>query len=214
LLGEFGADSRQDATNCKSAVQNMINYINGDGKDVYVGWTWWTSGRGYGADQHFNLQLGANYAATIMSWLQTYLQAASTTWTAAEVSDSNDSFMKQNIYILVGAIVIVLLVVIVVVTLRSRSRKRGNSYVRESVDSGKASEQSAPIALTATSSAADLEAVSQQPEQDMLSSAEPTVTTSTPEWQLQTNETGKQYYYNNSTGQSQWETPDATVASV
>jgi len=216
LLGEFGG---QDPSTCQAAVTDIFNYLTAS-SDVFIGWTWWTAGTAYDYFGNYNqLFLIQNIAsakstspATIRSWIQPFLSASST-WSPAEVSTPDNNAW---IYSIVGVVGILVLIAIVIITLRIRlRRKRANSYARESIAQEKSPEQATPIALATASSVTELDVDS--PIQLTLSTETPATVTATnspstdSEWKLQSDSNGKEYYYNNTTGVSQWENPETTV---
>jgi len=157
--------------------------------------------------------------------------------TASEtVSSPKDDFMKQNIYIVIAVILIAILLVALFLVLRNRARSRGTTmsgYIRESIAPQKAGSSEdlalAPKSFQPISSQSDLgspssptsqegvptnfdelkaEPASPEPE-PASSEPEPAAPISPSEWETRKDESGQPYYYNNSTGVSQWETPDS-----
>jgi len=142
-----------------------------------------------------------------------YVSYATKAMTSSEEVMSTDQ--KATIGGIVGGgVVIVVLLGALVLVLRSKARSRGKTvsqYVRESV----VGEQ--PV-ITETEHLQTSPTSSALPTDTTVTVQEPTPTntmtemiapTKAPTWEQRTNpDDGKVFWYNNSTGVSQWETPD------
>jgi len=154
-------------------------------------------------------------------------QSFGTTTLPAEIATNP---VQQNyIYIIVGVIVIAILIVAAILTLRYKARSRGQSvgqYARDSVVKQPEPTETVPLeALPAQDvSAQDVSAQEKVPaEKPMENLMEPTSSlsteaplaeprTSNSEWERRTDlNNGTNFWYNNSTGVSQWETPDGVT---
>jgi hypothetical protein len=221
FVGEWAG---QDSS-CATGVASFLQYFK-DNKDVYTGWAWWVGGQAYiqcASSQLYLLDGNANAGiqSQMRGWLANSLGTkAAWTWSnpgalAATTSSAEEDFLSKYIYVLVGGVVLLILLVIVVLTLRSRSRKRELS-VDGYMHKQEMNEQSSHVKLQSTPSAMELDVTPQTQETVAVDSAPLAQTTNDtetygPDWEMRTDETGKQYYYNNATGVSQWETPDVSA---
>jgi endoglucanase len=80
FLAEFAGIN---STACKTAVTNMLDYMNANAGSTtsggWIGWTWWAGGAWYGNGDGFNLEptnigTSSQTDAPQMSWLTPYLQ--------------------------------------------------------------------------------------------------------------------------------------------
>jgi len=124
--------------------------------------------------------------------------------------DVTNATVQQNlVYIILFPVLALVLLVAVILTLRVKSRNRGqtmSAYVRDSISKPPQS-QHVPLetAITTQPSASTVQ------ETPVDNPAAPITQQS--EWEKRVDETsGQPYYYNHSTGVTQYETPDGLTA--
>jgi hypothetical protein len=140
---------------------------------------------------------------------------------AAETTTVEPSpFMKVGVYVLVVGLIVVILLVGIALLLRSKARERGTSvsdYVRGSVGVKHQELGMAPVPISPMSSSSDLVPVTSSPQAEEHAELTATTDPSEPaapavspqEWEQKTDPTsGQPFYYNNSTGVTQWEVPE------
>jgi hypothetical protein len=156
-----------------------------------------------------------------------------------QVSGNQNNFLKQDIYIVVAVVIIAILLIALVVVLRSKARARGTTmsgYIRESVAVQKKNSTEdlalAPRPLETISSQSELEspATPASPSQAVTATnfeplkaepepepvPEPVVSPAASpasEWETRQDESGQTYYYNTTSGVTQWEMPDTMIAA-
>jgi len=138
--------------------------------------------------------------------------------TAAEETTTEPTpFMKFGIYVIVILVVVIILIGAIALMLRSKARERGTTvsdYVRGSIAPQHQELSLAPVPTSPMSSASDLgtspPAAEEQTYGTNVLTAEPVPPQ---EWEQRLDATtGQNYYYNNSTGVTQWEVPDGVQA--
>jgi len=118
---------------------------------------------------------------------------------ASEVAGTPSNFEQNKNWLIPVIIVIGLLLIATVVILARTHSKRNRSYSSE-------------LALPTQASTEDAVLKGETAPLDIQSPVSPTTPTSTADWEKRQDDAGHTYYYNLSTGVTQWEVPDGLPA--